>query len=502
MQYRPRASSNQQRQYPSQRHSTAHTYFMAPKPDPTLSDEKQIPQANWEGDQAARLHSQVQQTPPSYSTPQSMQAGPHSGSTDGATYAREIAAAQESERLQAQKSREQYAQQQQAYERARVEALRERERLAYEQRREEYERAVRYQQELQRYQQAVYAAQNRVPKERAHEEETMRREPQTQHQAERWILGNEQKTAGSFVSSPAVGDTQSYDEIKRAKARLRKRLKFEKLKQMEKMRKLRKTTPRPITTAPIPPLQFQRPHESAFGYEIQQQKQQPHAWFGQEIQEPQRSPSSYQAPQPSSTLPQKQSQYDFASRKSEFYVTSQPQYHESQHQLPPPDPYQALYDRIQHQPVTVTTKEVVTTMPTSHSIGVTQPDGNHQPGCFRKLKIFLIYVYAKLCFFFKPSLPPTTAVFEILLQPPYNVPIEEKILPVLSFISIHASSLSSFRYCKSICFRLPKSSALGLLCLFKKVINETFIILGDTLSSIGIPDLPPHLFSISFNLPC
>ncbi|VDO46256.1 unnamed protein product, partial [Brugia timori] len=129
------------------------------------------------------------------------------------------------------------AKQMQIYERARAEALRERNRLIEQRRRDEYERAMLYQQELQRYQQALQSAQNRIPKERIDDKEIWRQQQQVAAQGQYLNSRNDQ----SFGESSSRNFKTS-EEMKHAKLKHRKLLNFEKLKQLEKDRKLLKAT--------------------------------------------------------------------------------------------------------------------------------------------------------------------------------------------------------------------------------------------------------------------
>ncbi|MCP9262646.1 Tissue factor pathway inhibitor [Dirofilaria immitis] len=129
---------------------------------------------------------------------------------------------------------EAYVQQLQTHERARAQALRERDRIM-QQRRDEYERAMMiYKQELQQYQQAVQSAQNRVPKERV--DDTNQHQISLQGQ----YLNLDQTNA--FSNGSSLANVQTSEEVRREKLKHRKLLNFEKLKRLEKDRKILKTT--------------------------------------------------------------------------------------------------------------------------------------------------------------------------------------------------------------------------------------------------------------------
>ncbi|EFO27239.2 hypothetical protein LOAG_01242 [Loa loa] len=142
------------------------------------------------------------------------------------------------------KHMETYIQQMQAYENARAEALRERERLIQQRRRDEYERAVMYERELQRYQQAVQSAQNRVPKERIVDTDVWRQQQRVSPQ-EQYLASRQDQTV-TFFNGSLPANLMTSEEIRRAKLKHRKLLNFEKLKQIEKNRKILKTTPKPL----------------------------------------------------------------------------------------------------------------------------------------------------------------------------------------------------------------------------------------------------------------
>ncbi|KAM3717575.1 Boophilin-H2 [Dirofilaria immitis] len=176
---------------------------------------------------------------------------------------------------------EAYVQQLQTHERARAQALRERDRIM-QQRRDEYERAMMiYKQELQQYQQAVQSAQNRVPKERV--DDTNQHQISLQGQ----YLNLDQTNA--FSNGSSLANVQTSEEVRREKLKHRKLLNFEKLKRLEKDRKILKTTSKSLQqmqqqkgyTRPETTVQEQRLLHQTKQSERDSQSNQLHLKYGQ-----------------------------------------------------------------------------------------------------------------------------------------------------------------------------------------------------------------------------
>uniref|UniRef100_A0A0R3RJG3 BPTI/Kunitz inhibitor domain-containing protein n=1 Tax=Elaeophora elaphi TaxID=1147741 RepID=A0A0R3RJG3_9BILA len=137
---------------------------------------------------------------------------------------------------------EAYIQQMQTYDRSWAEALREHDRLIQQRRHDEYERMMKYEQELQRYQQAIQIAQNRVAKERADDTGFWHQQQQSSSQGQ--FLNPGQGETDKISNVPWPTNQRISEEVKRTHLKHRKLSNLEKLKQIEKNRKFLKTTPK------------------------------------------------------------------------------------------------------------------------------------------------------------------------------------------------------------------------------------------------------------------
>uniref|UniRef100_A0A915Q0H2 Autophagy protein 5 n=1 Tax=Setaria digitata TaxID=48799 RepID=A0A915Q0H2_9BILA len=195
-------------------------------------------------------------------------------------------------------------------EREGAETLRERERLFQQRRRDEYEREVKYRQELQRYQQAVQAAENRIRKGQVDETDVWRQQQQVQSEGKHWNSGYSQNPA---AHASLQTDSKMSEEIGLTKLNHRKLLNFEKLKQMEKKRKLLKKTPRPVAVAPT--------SASLPEWTVEEQRQSRRESWSDQAEKPEGGNQEsqlgskygrnqlYTAPQPQSQPEQQASQY-------------------------------------------------------------------------------------------------------------------------------------------------------------------------------------------------
>ncbi|CAG9532069.1 unnamed protein product [Cercopithifilaria johnstoni] len=138
---------------------------------------------------------------------------------------------------------EAYIQQTQTSERSHAEALRERDRLIQQRRRDEYERAMKYEQELLQYQQTIQSMQNRVPQERAGNTDVWRQQQQVSSQ--RQYLDSVQAQGATFLNAPLPVNVRMSEEVRNTKLKHQRLSDSKKLKQIEKNRELLNTTLKP-----------------------------------------------------------------------------------------------------------------------------------------------------------------------------------------------------------------------------------------------------------------